>query len=203
MYYKHLGKLPEDTIKFFRTEIAKRKENFKNYQWVHFDNFLNQKYLEIFQNSDLVIRWNRETGVPIQKAFVSAPGNGYRIHKDGWTKEAALNIVLSANEGDWVRWYDEDLINSISPINLGTPQTLKGGGYSRDIDVFEYETIPYIAEYRPAIGDVYVIDTDTFHSFKCNGTKFRIVLQTKFEGFPDFETLCEKLEQSSFSNLIK
>jgi hypothetical protein len=203
MYYKYLGKLPEETIKFFRTEIAKRKENFKHYQWVHFDNYLNQKYLEIFQHPDLVIRRHQETGIPIQKAFVSAPGHGYRIHKDGFTKEAALNVILSANEGDWVRWYDETHINSLSPINFGTPETLRGGGYSRDIDIPDYESVPYIAEYRPEIGDVYIIDTDTFHSFKCNGTKFRIVLQTKFEGFPDFDTLCNKLEHTSFINLIK
>jgi len=74
---------------------------------------------------------------------------------------------------------------------------------SRDVDIFDYEQVPFIEEQKNTVGDVYVVNTDVYHSFKCVGTVPRLVLQTKFEGYPDFETVRKSLLKRSFSNLIK
>lgn len=201
-YYK-LGKLPDDTIDFFKVEILKRKINNKPYQWILFDDFLNYEFLKIFSNTELKVQWNYEKTLPIQKAFYSEPGHGFRIHKDGLKCKSALNIVISCNSSDWVRWYDEDHINRISSVEVKTNFIKNKIGSSRDVNIMNYENIPFTHELRNTIGEVYVLDVESFHSFKCIGELPRIIIQTKFDGFPDFNTLTTSLVKSSFSNLIK
>ena len=197
MKYKKLGKLPKETTQFFLDQILKRKQSRVPYQWIHFDESLNNEFLKIFTNTELEIQWGEDKTKPIQKAFYSDPGHGFRIHKDGFQCRSALNIVLSCNPTDWVRWYDEDYINSISDVKYSTRL-----GESRDIDIYAYDRIPFIEELHNEVGDVYALDVGTYHSFKCIGQNPRIVIQTKFEGFPDFETIKESLTKNSFSNLI-
>jgi len=199
MNYQLLGKLPESTIEFFLEEILKRKVSDKPYQWIHFDNYLNSKFLEIFKNTELSVQWAQSGQRPIQKALYSDPSHGFRIHKDGTQCKSAMNIALSCNPGDWVRWYDEDYINKIGSVEiLDDPR-----GSSRDVDIYEYEDIPYVQQENPQCGEVYLVNTDVYHSFKCNGNSPRIIIQTKFAGYPDFNTIRSSLMSTSFDNLIK
>ena len=200
MLYKKLGKLPTETIDFFLKEINKRKDNDKGYQWVPFDNFLNKKFMEIFENEELKINYDPYKKMWIQKAFYSKPGHGWKIHKDGIQCKTALNIALSSNDGDWVRWYDEDYINSLRETTRNT--NIQGIGNSRNIDIDDYEDIPFIEERKTETGDVYLVNTDVFHSFKCSRPKDRIVIQTKFRDFPPIEVVDESLSKKSFRNLI-
>lgn len=202
MNYQYLGKLPEETISFFRDELLKRKKPNMPYQWISFDNYLNTEFMKLFENTELQVQWIRRgaAGVlPVQKAFYSESGYGFRIHKDGISCRSALNISISCNKDDWVRWYDENHINSIGNLEI----TDKTFNKSRNVDIFEYEDIPFIEEHRNEIGDVYLVNTDVYHSFKCNGDNPRIVIQTKFEGFPYFDMIRESLMKSSFTNIIR
>jgi hypothetical protein len=198
MKYQRLGKLPKETIDFFLNEILKRKKPNIPYQWIHFDEYLNNEFLKIFSNTELTIQWSKDKSKRIQKAFYSEPGHGMRIHKDGFQCRSALNIAISCNHNDWVRWYDEDYINSISTIDYSNKL-----GQSRNTNLFQYEDIPFTEELQNEIGDVYVLDVETYHSFKCNGDKPRIILQTKFDNFPNLDVIQESLNRVSFSNIIK
>lgn len=201
-YYK-LGKLPNETIEFFKFEILKRKVEGIPYQWILFDKSLNQEFLKIFSNTELEVQWNKDRTTPIQKAFYSDPGHGFRIHKDGLACKSAMNIVISCNTSDWVRWYDEDYINSIATVNVNTNFIKKNIGSSRDVNIINYENVPFTHELRNNIGEVYALDVGSYHSFKCIGDVPRIIIQTKFEGFPNFETIKQSLIKNSFSNLIE
>jgi hypothetical protein len=199
--YIHLGKLPQETINFFKQEIYNRKNPNRNYQWVEFDNYLNKKFREIWENDDLELSYDVENKKWIQKAFFVPPNDGWKIHKDGIACKTALNISLQSNESDWVRWYDEDYINSLAQVKLNT-HAADNKGNSRNIDIDNYEEIPYIEEVSVNEGDVYLVNTDVYHSFKCNGPKDRIIVQTKFRYHPDIETVYESLKNKSFTNLI-
>lgn len=200
-YYK-LGKLPLDFIEFFRDEIIKRTTS-DNYQWVQFDEFLHSEFLKYFENSELKIQTLPDSTVHVQKALCSKPGYGFTIHKDGFNCKSALNIVLSGNSTDWIKWYDEDLISKVCNIKK-IKDTSNGYGYaySRNTNLKHYEYVPHINELHTEIGDVYVLDVDQFHSFKCVGENQRIVIQTKFDGFPNLETIYNSLKHKSFKNLI-
>jgi hypothetical protein len=202
MKYCKLGKLPIETIEFFSKEILARKRNGEPYQWIQFDNFLNTEFLKIFTNSELKIQWNPKTNYYIQKAFYSEPGHGFRIHKDGTRCRSALNIAISCNVDDWVRWYDEDYINSIAEVETRTNIIKNNYGTSRDVNIENYESVKFIEELKTEVGDVYALDVGSYHSFKCSGSMPRIIIQTKFENFPDFNTIKDSLMKSSFSNLI-
>jgi len=198
-YYK-LGKLPSETVSFFYKEILKRKTSDDPYQWIQFDEHLNNEFYKIFSNIDLKIQKSSDNKKLIQKAFYSEPGHGFRIHKDGSTCKSALNIAVSCNPNDWVRWYDESYINSIATLNV--VDNNKKYGSSRNINIYDYESVPFTDELKNEIGDVYVLDVDKYHSFKCNGPLPRIIIQTKFDGFPDLETIYATLKENSFRNLI-
>ena len=197
MRYHLLGKLPKETTDFFLDEILKRKQPIVPYQWIHFDEYLNNEFLKIFTNTELEIQWNESKSRRVQKAFYSDPEHGMRIHKDGFRCQSALNIAISCNSTDWVRWYDDDYINSISSFEFSNKF-----GKSRNTNLFDYEEIPFVEEFRQEIGDVYALDVNSYHSFKCIGDKPRIIIQTKFEGFPVLSTIKDSLMKNSFSNLI-
>jgi hypothetical protein len=199
MKYKKLGKLPLKTIEFFKKELLERKID-SNYQWIQFDKHLNDKFAEIFCNTELKIQYDSERSRLVQKAFYSNPGHGFRIHKDGSHCRSALNVAISCNDTDWVRWYDDHVINSLNNNVIVTNNA--NYGYSRNCNVIDYEEIPYTHELHNEVGDVYTLDVDTFHSFKCIGTEPRIIIQTKFQSYPTFETITESLSSHSFCNLV-
>ena len=198
MKYKKLGKLPPDTIEFFKHELLKRKFD-GNYQWIWFDEFLNTEFTKIFSNTELKVQYDFTNNRFVQKAFYIEPGHGVNIHKDGIQCRSALNIAVSCNDTDWVRWYDEDLINSLQANITTTKYDL---GYSRNCSIHEYEKIPFTEELHTEVGDVYTLDVDTFHSFKCVGSEPRIIIQTKFTDYPTFETIAKSLDKNSFANIL-
>jgi len=201
MFYRKLGKLPTNTIEFFKEEILKKKVDNEPYQWIQFDKTLNDKFVEIFENTDLKIQWSNEKKRHTQKAFYSEWGYGYGIHKDGLKCKSALNIAISCNPNDWVRWYDDALIKRIAVLGIKD----KDGheyGYSRDVHIKQYEKVPFIEELKVEAGDVYLLNVDVFHSFKCRGNDPRIIIQTKFEGYPTLDQIYESLKYKSFKNLI-
>jgi hypothetical protein len=199
MKFKKLGKLPIETIEFFKHELLKRKID-SNYQWIQFDKYLNDEFAKIFCNTELKIQYDSSKNRLVQKAFYSSPGHGFRIHKDGSHCRSALNIAISCNDTDWVRWYDDDVINNLkSNVELTNSPNF---GFSRDCNILSYEEIPYTHELHNEVGDVYSLDVDTFHSFKCIGSEPRIIIQTKFHGYPNFDSISESLIRNSFSNII-
>jgi hypothetical protein len=201
MRYKILGKLPLDTVEFFKKEILLRKKTDDSYQWIHFDQELNDYFFKIFENQELEIQYDPEHRRFVQKAFYTEPNHGFRIHRDGHRCQSAMNIAISCNDTDFVRWYDTDVINGLSDT-VATDNTKGKGGRSRNTNIMEYEDIPYTHELHCEVGDVYALDVDTFHSFKCGGPEPRIIIQTKFKDFPDFQTIAESLTRSSFRNII-
>jgi hypothetical protein len=205
-HYKILGSVPPEFINFFLNKVNERKTD-QSYQWIQFDDELLTYFLKYFENTELTVQRSFDHSHPIQKVFYSAPGHGFRIHKDGIRCKSALNIALSSNPSDWVRWYDDTHINDLTTTveynNLNGTLNNAPRGLSRDTQIYEYENVKYIDQFSPQIGQVYTIDVDTFHSFKCNGPLPRIILQTKFENFPSFEYITESLNNKSFSNIIK
>lgn len=197
MNYCYLGKLPTESIEFFKKELLKQVKDGEGYQWLDFNTTLEEYFDSIFENTDLEIQ--TVDGRRVQKAFYSEPGHGYRIHKDGIRCMSALNIAVLCNPTDWVRWYDENLINVVGSINVLD----KPGMTSRDVSIYKYEPVPYIEQRHNEIGDVYLVNTDAYHSFKCVGSVPRIVIQTKFSGFPSIDTIYNSLKEKSFKNLIR
>lgn len=206
MNYWYLGKLQQPVIDFFLEEIYKRRDPTRWYQWVQFDDFLNNEFMKIFDNRELEVSYDPNSKSWIQKAFFSQPGHGFRIHKDGVRCKTALNIALQCNDSDWVRWYDDKHINSLSKsVTSMTSGKVSGGtvGESRNVEIQEYENIEFIEERKTSTGDVYLVNTDVYHSFKCNGPKDRVIIQTKFKGYPNIQTVKEKLEKTSFNCFIR
>ena len=197
-YFKKLGRLPDDNINFFKTEILKRKNN-KPFQWIKFDDFLYSEFLKIFENQDLKIQFFQ--GRPVLKAFYSENGYGSFIHKDGLRCQSALNIAISCNNTDIVRWYDDEIIYNIP--HKFNEVTSSNFGYSRDTNIKEFEDIPHLDAIHTKIGDVYILDVNTYHTFKCVGNLPRIIIQAKFEGFPTLNQITPLLTSVSFKNLIK
>jgi hypothetical protein len=205
MNYRLLGKLPLETIDFFKEEILKRR-SIESYQWVHFDTYLYNKFMEIFDNPELKIAYQERSSRFVIKAVVADPGEGWRIHKDGYGDKGALNVVISVNSADWVRMYNDDFINLYCimnniPIKVKHPKSITDIS-SRNSDIFNYENVSFDKEIRQAVGDVYVIDTNTWHSFKCIGPEPMIVIQAKFDGNPTCEQMYKILSKQSFKNLI-
>lgn len=194
-YYK-IGKLPDTVVNDFKLEIEKLKTN-NNYQWIKFNNRMHKLFSEIFSNDILKIQ-TKDNGENVQKVFYSMPGHGFRIHKDGARCKSALNIAISSNTSDWVRWYDEELIKNISKCTLVNSER-NNYGLSRNTDIHKYDIIPFEDELRVESGDIYILNVDKFHSFKCNGPNPRIIMQTKFENFPSLEELNNRISVNNFN----
>ena len=52
---------------------------------------------------------------------------------------------------------------------------------SREISLDDPENVPFMQQVNTQEGDVYLINTDVYHSFKCVGNNHRFILQTKFD----------------------
>ena len=206
MFYKRLGKLPDDTILYLKQEVLKRRKKLDEvYQHIHFDYKLMEEFLEIFSNDELTISeapaMRDLPARPVMKVFYSPVMSGFGIHKDGIRDKSALNIALSSGIEDWVRWYDDESILKLMERNV-LSAVGPGGAHSRDSHLPEYENIPYLEELRVETGDVYAVNTDIFHSFKCLGNSPRMILQVKFKENLPIEDLVDKLSKKSFVNLI-
>ena len=195
MHYYRIGKLKKEIVQEMLAAVLEKSEPSKGYHWIEFDDNLNSMWNNIWENKDLKVRrWDNKW---IQKAFYSPVGKGWKIHKDGIDCKVALNIALQSNESDWVRWYDEELINDLADINVTDGD--KGKGHSRNIPINEYEDISFIDELKVEQGEVYLVNTDVFHSFYCGGPKDRVIVQTKFQNNPDWNTVLENVKKSNFT----
>jgi hypothetical protein len=195
-YYK-LGKISADTINALKKEVDQLKTA-SNYQWIVANNKISEIFFDIFSSNELKVQ-EKLSGELVQKVFYSDPGYGFKIHKDGVKCKSALNIAISSNSSDWVRWYDEAYIENIAKCNV-IDSSQRNFGLSRNIDIYEYESIPFEDELRVETGDVYILNVDRYHSFKCNGPNARIIMQTKFKHYPTLEDLHKKISIDNFKN---
>lgn len=184
MFYKVLGNLDHKIIDQLESMIMKlHNPNTLGFQRIEFNNNLIDFLKDIFFNVPLTVQHNGTRLV--QKAFYSDPGTTYPIHKDGLCCLSALNIAVSSNSDDWVRWYDDDLINQLSNV-----ENIRGKyGVTRNTNIENSKKVPFIEEYIPKKGDVYILNVDQFHTWHCGGPNPRIIIQTKFDGYPSFEEL--------------
>ena len=198
-HYHVLGKLPKNIIDEFANEVLNLKTVGKPYQWIFLNKKLEKLFLDLFVNIPLKIQFNPSKNTNVQKIFYSEPGYGFRIHKDGLRCKSALNIAISSNITDWVRWYDDNEIKKMT-VTVERENSVTWG-LSRDTNLRDYENIPFIDELKVEDGTVYLLDVDSYHSFKCNGPNPRIVLQTKFENFPSLDNLCKNITPDIFKIL--
>ena len=49
-YFKKIGTLPTPVIDKIKEKILKKIDKSKNYQWVLFDQLMNEEFLEIYKN---------------------------------------------------------------------------------------------------------------------------------------------------------
>jgi hypothetical protein len=194
MNYHLLGRLPPEKLQTIKQIVLSKM---KPVAWqVIYDDALQIEFAKIFNNSTIEI----DAGGKNQKVFVAAPGHIYGIHKDGVDKKSALNIAIQCNETDWVRWHSDQAVE----IAGGKLTVFNDQKYqmSREITVDNVEQVPYIEQVNTREGDVYLINTDVFHSFKCVGNSYRFILQTKFAGNPSFDELINRINQNNFADII-
>ena len=198
LHHKLLGTLPIEIIEKLKSMILKYHDDqtTKKFQRIEFDEEI-LNYLKTIIVTDMKVQ-KRIDGRHVQKVFYSDSEFVYPIHKDGVKCRSALNIVLQCNDDDWTRWYDDQTI-----LSADKPQTMifSNGNSSRETSLSSdiIENMKFVEEFKSKVGDVYLIDVDTFHTWKCSGPNSRIIIQTKFDGFPTFDQLCQKI---SFDNII-
>ena len=199
MHYKLLGKLPEHVISQLAEMILSRKKNIKGFQRIEFTDEIYNYLADLFVNTELKLQRTKDKSRWVQKAFYSDTGYVYPIHKDGLKCMSALNIAVASNQGDWVRWYADEEILPRSDLTVVSQDI----GSTRNSKIIDIESIPFVEEFYPTTGDVYALDVDSFHTWKCNGPGPRIIVQTKFEEFPNFDHIARSLSIASFKYLIK
>jgi hypothetical protein len=199
MYYKLLGKLPEHIISELSEMIVSQKKNIKGFQRIEFTEEIYDYLADLFVNTELKLQRTKDKSRWVQKAFYSDIGYTYPIHKDGLRCMSALNIAVSSNQGDWVRWYRDEEILSRADLKVISQNI----GNTRNSTIEDIESVPFVEEFFPTTGDVYVLNVDAFHTWKCYGPDPRIIIQTKFEGFPNFDYIEKSLSAQSFKHLIK
>ena len=199
MLYKKLGKLDKDFITVLTSMIMFNRDESLGYQWIEFDKHINEFFMQEYIG-DLKIAYDLKNDKWIQKAFYSPPSSGWKIHKDGIDCNCALNIALQCNDTDWVRWYDEEYINNLAETKLNT-RSAGSKGNSRNVAIEAYEDVEYIDELVVEPGDVYLVNTNVFHSFKCGGPQDRVIAQTKLRFNPSIEEAYKILKEKSFKSL--
>ena len=198
LHHKLLGTLPIEIIEKLKSMILKYHDDqtTKKFQRIEFDEEI-LNYLKTLIVTDMKVQ-KRIDGRYVQKVFYSDSEFVYPIQKDGSKCCSALNIVLQCNDDDWTRWYDDDLILGQSDLQL-LKSANNNTSRETSLSTVEIENMKFVEEFKSKVGDVYLIDVNTFHTWKCSGPNSRIIIQTKFDGFPTFDELCHKI---SFDNII-
>ena len=198
IHHKLLGTLPTEIIEKLKLMILRYHDDKTpaKFQRIEFDKEI-LSYLKTIIVTNMKIQKSIDGKNYVQKVFYSDPGFVYPIHKDGVKCRSALNIVLQCNDDDWTRWYDDYTI-----LSHTEPQTIisSNGISSRDTSLSNevIENMKFVEEFKSKVGDVYLIDVDTFHTWKCSGPNSRIIIQTKFDGFPTFSQLCREISFDNF-----
>jgi len=197
MFYKVLGKLSTNYVNNLESMIMELHDHsITGFQRIEFTEQIID-YLKVL-TADIPLKIQHNGLRLVQKAFYSDPGITYPIHKDGIRCMSALNVAVSSNDNDWIRWYSDRAINNIGKVEVF--ETSKGSTRNTDIKNLEAEHVEYICEYRPKKGDVYILDVNSFHTWHCSGPSPRIIVQTKFDGFPNLNFLSESLKNSNITN---
>ena len=185
MFYKKVGEICHLQVEELHNMIMFYRDiNLSGFQRIEFDEKIYSYLKQIFCNIDIPI--GEKNGRLTQKAFYSGSGFIYPIHKDGIKCKSALNIVIKSNKDDWIRWYSDDVILKLGQL----VQIELQSGSSRNVkNIKDIANIQYLCEYKPKIGDVYILNVDTFHTWKCSGPDYRLIIQTKFQNNPTFEDL--------------
>lgn len=201
-FYKKIGKLDKKVVKELLNMILVFEDKTNNdFQRIEFTKDIYQYLENLFENQELKIQVSENKDKLVQKSFVSGINYVYPIHKDGEKCKSALNIALQCNKNDWIRWYSDELINSLSTTTL-----IKQNNKSTRNSSIDKNTIPnlvFLDELKVEQGDVYVLDVDTYHTWYSSGPKKRVIIQTKFQGFPNFTSISESLTKKSYKNLTK
>ena len=173
---------------------------------MHLTFFENTELVGLLQKSIFPTNFNTGTfSISNHQVFITPPGDGLEIHKDGLEKKSALNILIQGSELDWTRWYSDEIVETQhgGTVALSTPENTSANRYSRNIgNLPNYPTIPCIDELNGITsGTVYLVNTNVYHSFFNNGDDYRIVLQTNFKGNPSIEQLYERIQQTGLLNV--
>ena len=193
--YIYLGRLKPEVVEQFKKMVSSKMTD-ELYHWVYLTRDDHEYYKSVF-NHPVIEKCKA------QKALVSTPDHGFRIHKDEPGTLCALNVIVNCNPTDWIRWYDEAYIDSIAKVE--NIELMKNGKpmRSRNIQITAYDYIPYVDEViNQQPGDVYIVNTDKYHSFKCEGPDTRIVIQTKFSHCPSIEDLAEDVKNNIFADYM-
>lgn len=206
MNYKHLGRVPVELLDPIKDRIVNDPiYGTPVYKIIYLDPatveyFVNLIYPKNFQTDDLKIQNVKVFVTPPEQLSENGQLGCKYIHKDGVDKKCALNLVVDCNPEDWVRWYSDEEILVKHQGQLRTrvnPRHLNVAMHSRDVlNIEDVEPVPYIEELtQQQAGDFYLINTDVFHFFRNRGTKFRLIVQTKFYPNPSIEDLAKRIEE--------
>jgi hypothetical protein len=200
MNYKFLGKISLCFLEEVRQEVT-GKALARDY--IDRTTFLSEEVTNRFRNYLFPSNFDSEQFVVNQtKVFITPPGeqNNY-IHKDGVNRKCALNIVVSCNPTDVVRWYsDEEIISRGGITELNLPHE---GYFSRQVrSITAYEHLPFIEEVtNQEPGNVYLVNTDVFHAYINRGTSWRFIIQNKFSKNPSIEQVYARIQEVGLNGL--
>lgn len=198
MHYTRFGKISQDMIDPIKDLVSNR--SLSAYRDRDLDVMMLPKHITHGLYSAIFPKDFETDEVQIchSKVLITMPEGGWWIHKDGKDKNVAFNIVLQCNPEDWVRWYSEE---EIEKLGLPVFRSNSSQSSSRDVLYKNYENTPFELEIHNEPGDVYLVNTDKYHTFKNKGTQVRLVIQTKFKPNPTFEQVLTRINQTGLLNI--
>lgn len=189
-FYKNLGKFDKKTLVNLKSIATKIQHSDSPAVWQYFPEIEN--YLLYLLGEQKLKIAKDDNNLSSIKLFISEKNHGMGLHKDGLKNKTAMNICISSNQNDWIRWFDDD-IEACYEKEISS----RFGGKilaSRNLLCDDWRTLDkHIFQCCPEPGDLYLVNTDVYHSFYCAGPEKRIVVQIKFQGWPDIETVEEQL----------
>lgn len=173
---------------------------------MHLTFFENKELVGLLRKSIFPANFNTESfSIYNHQVFITPPGDGFEIHKDGLEKRSAINILIQGSELDWTRWYSDETVETQygGTVAMSTPENTSANRYSRNIgNLPNYPTIPCIDELTGITsGTIYLVNTNVYHSFFNNGNDYRIVLQTNFTGNPSIQQLYDRIQETGLLNV--
>lgn len=197
MYYKILGTLTSEQLEELRSQVDKTQTQWAQHCLWDYTPELEPLVSQLIGDQPCEILRVLEGRASV-KLFYTRKFSSSPIHKDGLRARSALNICVDSNPGDWVRWWSDDLLTR-PDVSEDTLTFGQGQRHSRNLRTPLVSTVEgWQAEYRPQPGEVYVINTDAYHTYYCAGPHPRRVIQTKFEGWPTYDQLLDQLDPSQF-----
>lgn len=197
-HFKKIGKFDKQILANLKSIVNRFPEKKSPALWNYFPEI--EHYLTFILGDQKLKISRNEKDLASIKLFVSDPDDGMGLHKDGLKNKTAMNICVDANPDDWIRWYDDDVENS---YEKEIAKRFDGKILaSRNLLCDDWKNLDrHIAEYSPEPGELYLVNTDVYHSFYCSGPNKRRVIQIKFEGWPDIDTVEKNLILTNIKGL--